>query len=206
VIIALFLGALMGSNNARSRGARENVAEAEVEATTIPEAPLGGMEHTDAGQMDMNEHGHEEEVESFAIAEALAMGDPENGRVLFNTITMTGFACATCHFTDTTARLIGPGLLGVGSLQHDPTLHAASESESMDHRQHSMTGAAEATATPDTAEDPGIAVVEYLRTSILNPSAYVVPGYPDNLMPATFEEVFTEQEIADLIAYLLTLK
>lgn len=47
--------------------------------------------------------------------------------------------------------------------------------------------------------------VEYIRTSILDPNAYVAAGFPENLMPQVYAEVFSEQEINDLIAYLLTL-
>jgi len=39
----------------------------------------------------------------------------------------------------------------------------------------------------------------------VNPSAYVVPDYPDGLMPQIWGQVFTEQEINDLVAYLMTL-
>jgi mono/diheme cytochrome c family protein len=50
----------------------------------------------------------------------------------------------------------------------------------------------------------GQTAVEYLHTSIVNPGAYVVEGFP-NVMPATFAQVLSEQQINDLVAYLLTL-
>jgi nitric oxide reductase subunit C len=46
---------------------------------------------------------------------------------------------------------------------------------------------------------------EYLRESIVNPSAFMVPGFAD-LMPATYGAQLTEKQINDLVAYLLTLK
>ncbi len=46
---------------------------------------------------------------------------------------------------------------------------------------------------------------EYLHTSIVDPSAYVVEGFPDMLMPQVYEEILTEEQINDLVAYLLTL-
>lgn len=52
----------------------------------------------------------------------------------------------------------------------------------------------------------GLGVVEYLRQSIVEPNAYIVPDYPENLMPQTYSELFTEQEINDILAYLLTLE
>ncbi|MCC7451765.1 MAG: cytochrome c [Anaerolineae bacterium] len=51
----------------------------------------------------------------------------------------------------------------------------------------------------------GMSAIEYLRQSIVSPSAYVVEGYTD-LMPKNWGKVFSEKQIDDLIAYLLTLK
>lgn len=50
----------------------------------------------------------------------------------------------------------------------------------------------------------GISVEEYLRQSILEPHRYVVPGYRDMMYP-DYRTHLTEQNIEDLIAYLLTL-
>lgn len=52
----------------------------------------------------------------------------------------------------------------------------------------------------------GESALEYIHNSIVNPSAYVVEGYPDGLMPQVYAEIFTEEEISDIIAYLFTLK
>jgi hypothetical protein len=49
----------------------------------------------------------------------------------------------------------------------------------------------------------GMAPADYLHQSIMEPSAFVVEGYPD-VMPHTYGETLTEQQISDLIAYLLT--
>jgi cytochrome c551/c552 len=51
----------------------------------------------------------------------------------------------------------------------------------------------------------GQSVIQYLYTSITDPGAYVVEGYIDRLMPRTFSQIFTPEEINDLVAYLLTL-
>ncbi|MCS6826170.1 MAG: cytochrome c [Caldilinea sp.] len=45
----------------------------------------------------------------------------------------------------------------------------------------------------------------YLYESIVNPNAFVVPNYPANVMPANFGELLSTQELADLVAYLLSL-
>ena len=47
---------------------------------------------------------------------------------------------------------------------------------------------------------------QYLRTSILDPNAYIVPGYAANGMYQDFAKVLTDKQVNDLVAYLLTLK
>ncbi len=47
---------------------------------------------------------------------------------------------------------------------------------------------------------------EYLRNSILDPNAFIVKGYSVNGMYQDFGDVLTEQQVNDLVAYLLTLK
>ncbi len=51
---------------------------------------------------------------------------------------------------------------------------------------------------------PGLSAEAYLRQSILEPSAFLVSGFRDIMYP-NFKEKLTEQDIADLIAYLETL-
>ncbi|MBI5670472.1 MAG: c-type cytochrome [Chloroflexi bacterium] len=53
---------------------------------------------------------------------------------------------------------------------------------------------------------PGQSAYDYIHTSIVDPSAYVVEGFPDNLMPKIYGQIFTEEQINDIIAYLFTLK
>jgi hypothetical protein len=45
----------------------------------------------------------------------------------------------------------------------------------------------------------------YIRTSIMDPGAFVVETFPDMLMPRLYGQIFTEQQINDLVSYLLTL-
>jgi len=52
----------------------------------------------------------------------------------------------------------------------------------------------------------GQSAEEYIRNSIVNPSAFVVPDYPDGLMPQVYGDILSEQDIQDIIAYLFTLK
>ena len=52
----------------------------------------------------------------------------------------------------------------------------------------------------------GLSAEEYLHESIVDPSAFVVAGFPDNVMPKTYGDIFSEQDIQDIISYLLTLE
>jgi cytochrome c2 len=61
-------------------------------------------------------------------------------------------------------------------------------------------------ATRAATRKPGYSESLYLYESIVKPSAYVVPGFPDGVMPATFGQTITSQKQADLIAFLLTQK
>jgi len=46
----------------------------------------------------------------------------------------------------------------------------------------------------------------YLYTSIVEPNAFVNEGYLSGLMPLTFGTIFSDVQMADIIAYLLTLQ
>lgn len=50
----------------------------------------------------------------------------------------------------------------------------------------------------------GLSAADYVYLSIVDPSAYVVAGYTD-LMPKNWGQVFTEQQLKDIVAYLLAL-
>jgi mono/diheme cytochrome c family protein len=59
----------------------------------------------------------------------------------------------------------------------------------------------------DTATNrvPGESPALYLYTSIVDPAVYEVPNYPSGVMPKDFGQRMSQQEIADIVAYLLTL-
>ena len=48
----------------------------------------------------------------------------------------------------------------------------------------------------------GMSAEEYLHESVVDPSAYIVPGFAD-IMPKQYEEQLSEDEIANLIAFML---
>jgi cytochrome c2 len=157
-------------------------------------------------------HEHNEEEEAAVLARARTIGDPEQGKILFNAVRPeVSFACATCHRADSTETLVGPGLLGISGHTHNHDA-AAGSMAGMDMgataTPDSMAGMNMGEATPEAADAPERTfeeTVEFLRTSITNPSAEVMTGFPDNLMPKVYGQILTEQEINNLIAYLLTL-
>jgi sulfur oxidation c-type cytochrome SoxX len=51
----------------------------------------------------------------------------------------------------------------------------------------------------------GQSAEDYIRQSIVNPGAFIVPNYQD-LMPKNFSDLLTQQQIDDLVAYLLDQK
>lgn len=52
----------------------------------------------------------------------------------------------------------------------------------------------------------GMSAEDYLRESVLNPNAYVVEGFSKGIMYQKFKDVLSQEDVDNLIAYLLTLK
>jgi len=111
----------------------------------------------------------------------LEIGDPERGREIHETGGGVigrdlGRGCSACHSLD------GSVSAGTGS-SRAPSFQGISE----------------------RAGDrvPGLSAVEYLRQSIVDPAAYVVEGFED-FMPKTFRLLISEEDIDNLVAFLLT--
>lgn len=51
----------------------------------------------------------------------------------------------------------------------------------------------------------GLAAEDYIYESIINPNDYIVEGFNEGLMPATYADLLSQQELFDVAAYLLTL-
>jgi mono/diheme cytochrome c family protein len=53
---------------------------------------------------------------------------------------------------------------------------------------------------------PGLSAEEYIRQSIVDPEAYIVEGnWPEGeVMPTNYAEAYSEQDINDLVAFLMT--
>jgi mono/diheme cytochrome c family protein len=52
---------------------------------------------------------------------------------------------------------------------------------------------------------PGKSAEAYLRESVVDPDAYVVEGFGPGIMPSTYVTQLSDEQIADLVAYLMTL-
>lgn len=46
---------------------------------------------------------------------------------------------------------------------------------------------------------------DYIYQSIVNPNDYVVDGFNENLMPGTYADLFSDEELEQIIQYLLNL-
>ncbi|MDX1994002.1 MAG: c-type cytochrome [bacterium] len=110
-------------------------------------------------------------------AAAIAQGDAAHGRLLFAEGQDNAPPCVTCHAIGQTALHQFGATIG-------PNLHRLAER-------------ADERVTGLSAED-------YIRASIVDPSAYVVEGYSD-LMYKAYAEAFSEDDLNDLVAYLLSL-
>jgi cytochrome c oxidase subunit 2 len=58
-------------------------------------------------------------------------------------------------------------------------------------------------ATNASKRQPGTSAEEYVEESIVDPTAFVVKGFPGNLMPDDFADQFSPDEIDALVKYLL---
>ncbi len=118
---------------------------------------------------------------------ALPAGDAAKGKTLTEQQ-----GCVACHIPNPDT----PDATLAGS----PWVASASEDGKgiADHAPERIT-ASDYTGTATGAD-------AYLYESIVNPSAFVVPGYVDGVMPKTYGGALSEQDLADVIAYLKTVR
>jgi cytochrome c oxidase subunit 2 len=57
---------------------------------------------------------------------------------------------------------------------------------------------------PAEAQQAGQALAAFIHTSIVDPNAYIQPGYPKNVMPQTFGKALSTQQLDALVTYLTT--
>lgn len=53
---------------------------------------------------------------------------------------------------------------------------------------------------------PGMSAADYLREAIVNPNSHLSKGVPENVMFSGYKDTLSEQEIDELVAFLLTLR
>lgn len=53
---------------------------------------------------------------------------------------------------------------------------------------------------------PGQAAEEYLRTAIIEPDAFLAGGYQEGIHYRGYKQALSEQQVSDLVAYMLTLR
>ena len=121
------------------------------------------------------------DVETVAVnvdASTLPEGDVTRGEALYNGAEETGtgaiVGCSGCHMNG----IIGPDTVGTWTRVVNERL---TEEQFADY----------------TGE-------QYLSESILAPNAYVVASYAEGVMVQTYSNDLTEQDLADLIAYIKT--
>jgi cytochrome c551/c552 len=114
----------------------------------------------------------------------LLIGDAARGKILYERPVLGGNAapgCITCHSLAPRVLLVGPSLNDIGSRAEVFVVSAA------------YTGRAKTPA-------------DYLHEAIVQPDAYVAIGFKPGVMYQKFNDDLTPHEIADLVAYLLTLR
>jgi mono/diheme cytochrome c family protein len=77
---------------------------------------------------------------------------------------------------------------------HEPNLFGQRLGPPLDH-----------IGTTAASRRPGVSAEEYIRQSILDPGAFVVPGYQDS-MPRDLGRDLSPTDLDALVAYLLSLK
>ncbi len=51
----------------------------------------------------------------------------------------------------------------------------------------------------------GVSAADYLHEAIVDPNSHIVEGFSQSIMPLNYADTLSEEQVADLVAYLLTL-
>jgi nitric oxide reductase subunit C len=130
---------------------------------------------------------------SAATPQGIALGTPGPAAASTDPIALgealfrrTPPGCFSCHSTQPGLQIVGPSLAGIGTRAADILKNPA---------------------YAGSAKSPE----DYIRESILRPSAYVVPGPTfsaggQSIMPAIYQDMLKPEDIDHLVAYIATLK
>jgi len=114
------------------------------------------------------------------IAVQLPEGDPESGAALSQD---SAVGCAACHELSA----VGPAWAPGGG-------------------QAGIAGRAEERTEAEDYTGEATTARQYLLESIVRTNAHIVEGYEANIMPGDYGQRLTPQQVADLIAYMQTLR
>lgn len=123
-------------------------------------------------------------IEQRGVAsETPAQGDVAKGRAVFND---SKIACNSCHSTAPDEKIVGPTMAGL--IERADEIIASDDYE----------------GTADDAEG-------YIRESILEPNAHIVPGENHStggtsLMPGDYGDRLDDEQVDQLVDYLMSLK
>jgi mono/diheme cytochrome c family protein len=112
------------------------------------------------------------------ITKELPEGDAANGEAL-----ATSLGCVACHVTTPTG----------------PAWPPDGDQPGIGERATARIAQTDYSGNAASAE-------QYLFESIALTNVYIVPGYAEGLMPNNYADTLTDQDMADLIAYLLSVK
>jgi nitric oxide reductase subunit C len=111
-----------------------------------------------------------------------AAGDAARGKALYEqTAIGSAPACSSCHSNQPGVRLVGPTFAGLAT-------EAAETLKSANYKGNAKT------------------VEDFLHESIVNPEAYTAEGYPQGVMYQNYGKELSEQQVADLAAYIMASK
>jgi mono/diheme cytochrome c family protein len=108
------------------------------------------------------------------------------------------------HLGSLAVVLLGAGLItGLGLAQDAPEARGEAVFQMHCARCHNING--RNAVCPDLGDVGSRHDAAYLRESVVDPNAYIVPGFPKDVM-LKFDKILKPGEIDDVVAYMVTLK